>query len=76
VLTEEAITAGQEAREEVVANEESYLEQMEEAGLQITRPDVAPFRERMDPAYAELRGALGDETWETWAAFVEAARAS
>lgn len=76
VLTEEAITAGQEAREEVVANEESYLEQMKEAGLQITRPDVAPFRERMDPAYAELREALGDETWETWAAFVDAARAS
>jgi TRAP-type transport system periplasmic protein len=67
VLSEEATTAGQEAREEVVANEESYLEQMEEAGLEITRPDVAPFREQMDPAYAELREALGDETWETWA---------
>lgn len=76
VLAEEATRAGQEAREEVVANEEHYLEQMEEAGLEITRPDVAPFRDQMEPAYAELREALGDETWETWASFVEAARTS
>lgn len=74
VVTEEAAAAGEEARAEVQASEEGYLEQMEEAGLQVTRPDVAPFRERMEPAYDQLRQAIPEETWETWAGLVDAAR--
>jgi hypothetical protein len=28
----------------------------------------------MGPAYEQLKRALGDETWNTWAGFVNAAR--
>lgn len=74
ILSEEAVRAGREARAEVRANEESYLEQMEQAGVAVTRPEVAPFRARMEPAYAQLREAVGEEAWEAWAGFVAAAR--
>lgn len=76
IVSEEAAAAGAAAREGVRDNEEHYLSEMEKAGVAITRPEVEPFRERMGPAYDELRAALGDETWETWAALVEAGRAS
>jgi hypothetical protein len=35
---------------------------------------VAPFRDKMAPAYDQLKKALGEETWNTWAGFVKAAR--
>ncbi|WP_340109020.1 TRAP transporter substrate-binding protein [Pikeienuella sp. HZG-20] len=75
VISEEAMMAGTETRQAVQADEEDQLAQMEKAGLQITRPDVAPFRERMEPAYAQLRQAIDEDVWEAWAGFVDAARA-
>ena len=76
IVSEEAAAAGAAARQGVQANEEDYLSEMEKAGVAITRPAVEPFREKMGPAYDELRAALGDETWETWAALVDAGRAA
>lgn len=75
VISEEAKIAGDETRKAVQASEEGYLAKMEEAGLEVTRPDVAPFRERMEPAYAQLRQAIDEDVWETWARLVAAARA-
>lgn len=76
VIVEEATAAGREARTAVQANEESYLKKMQEAGVEVTRPAVAPFRERMEPAYAQLRKVIPEDTWQTWDGFVEAARGS
>ena len=56
--------------------EEWFLGEMQKAGVAITRPEVGPFREKMGPAYDQLKKALGEETWNTWAAFVKAARAA
>lgn len=75
VLSEEAMRAGDETRRAVQADEGDQLAQMEKAGLRITRPDVAPFRERMEPAYAQLRQAIDEDVWAAWAGFVDAARA-
>ena len=47
---------------------------MQRAGIEVTRPDIAPFRARMAPAYEQLRRALGDQAWTPWVGFVDAAR--
>jgi tripartite ATP-independent transporter DctP family solute receptor len=76
IFTEEARHAGNMARTKVREQEESYLAEMQKAGVAITRPDVAPFRDRMGPAYEQLRRALGEEVSKTWTGFVEAGRSA
>lgn len=75
VIIEEAVTAGVAARKGVRDNEEQMLATMQKAGVAITRPDVAPFRAKMTPAYDVLRKSLGDDTWNAWTKMVAAARA-
>ena len=75
IISEEGTRAGAGARKGVRDNEESNLAAMEKAGVAVTRPDVAPFRDKMGPAYDQLRKALGDETWNSWTKLVAAARA-
>ncbi|MBN9449321.1 MAG: TRAP transporter substrate-binding protein [Bosea sp.] len=75
IISEEGTKAGAGARKGVRDNEESNLAAMEKAGVAVTRPDVAPFRDKMGPAYDQLRKALGDETWNSWTKLVAAARA-
>lgn len=74
IISEEAIAAGQAARKTVRDREEDNLKVMQNAGVAITRPDVAPFRDKMGPAYDVLRKNLGDEIWTTWMGMVKAAR--
>lgn len=76
IVTEEATAAGAAARKGVQEKEEWFLGEMKKAGLAITHPAVAPFRDRMGPAYDQLKKALGEDTWKTWAAFVKEARAA
>ncbi|MBN9469870.1 MAG: TRAP transporter substrate-binding protein [Bosea sp.] len=75
IISEEGTRAGAGARKGVRDNEESNLAAMEKAGVAVTRPDVAPFRDKMGPAYDQLRKALGEETWNSWTKLVAAARA-
>jgi tripartite ATP-independent transporter DctP family solute receptor len=75
VISEEATKAGAAARKGVRDKEEAFIAEMQKAGVAVTRPDVAPFRAKMGPAYDQLRKALGDQTWNTWAKFVDSARA-
>jgi tripartite ATP-independent transporter DctP family solute receptor len=74
IFIEEGRRAGNEARAEVQEKEESYLADMEKAGVQITRPDVAKFRPLMGPAYAQLTKVHGEDTWAVWSKLVDAAR--
>jgi TRAP-type transport system periplasmic protein len=74
IITEEAVKAGAAARKGVREKEETYIADMQKFGVAVTRPDVAPFREKMAPAYDQLKKTLGDETWNTWSKFVAAAR--
>jgi tripartite ATP-independent transporter DctP family solute receptor len=74
VVTEEAVRAGAAARTAVRTQEEDYIAQMQRAGVQVTRPEVGPFRDRMGPAYDQLRRALGDQVWNSWEGLVNAAR--
>ncbi|WP_367617104.1 TRAP transporter substrate-binding protein [Teichococcus vastitatis] len=74
IFIEEATAAGNAARAGVRNQEEFYLAEMQKTGVAITRPDVAPFRDKMGPAYEQLRRALGEEVSKTWSSFVEAGR--
>ena len=74
IVQEEGTAAGLAARKGVRDNEEANLAAMQKAGVEITRPDVAPFRDKMGPAYDQLRKALGEETWTSWTKLVAAAR--
>jgi len=75
IISEEANKAGNAARQGVKDLEEGFLAQMQKAGVAVTRPDVAPFRAKMEPAYEVLRKNLGEETWSAWTKLVAAARA-
>jgi TRAP-type transport system periplasmic protein len=75
IVIEEGTKAGAAARKGVRDNEEANLAAMQKAGIEITRPDVAPFRDKMGPAYEQLRKALGEDTWNAWTKLVAAARA-
>jgi tripartite ATP-independent transporter DctP family solute receptor len=75
IVSEEAAVAGAAARKGVRDREEENIAAMQKAGVAITRPDVAPFREKMAPAYEVLRKSLGDDTWNAWTKLVAAARA-
>ena len=74
IIAEEAKKAGDQARAEVAANEDKDIAAMEKAGIQTTRPDVAPFRAAMGPAYATIKSYVGPQAWDEWQGFVAAAR--
>jgi tripartite ATP-independent transporter DctP family solute receptor len=75
IISEEAAVAGQAARKGVRDKEEENIAIMQKAGVAFTRPDVAPFRDKMGPAYEILKKSLGDDTWNAWTKLVNAARA-
>ena len=54
--------------------EEEQIATMQKAGIAITRPEVAPFRDKMAPAYDVLRKSIGDENWNNWSRAVAAAK--
>ncbi|WPY96421.1 sialic acid TRAP transporter substrate-binding protein SiaP (plasmid) [Limimaricola variabilis] len=57
----EAIEAGGEVSDEMtVKAEEDLIATFEERGLTITRPDLAPFRDAMQPYYDELEAEFGE----------------
>jgi hypothetical protein len=42
--------------------------------MQISRPDLAPFRAKMGPAYQRIAGYAGEDNVKKFQAMVEAAR--
>jgi len=76
VLSEEAIKAGKQAQAAVQSGEDEMLKAMEAEGVQITRPDPAPFRAKMGPAWDAMRERIGGDTWDEWMSYVDAARSA
>jgi hypothetical protein len=42
--------------------------------MQITRPDLAPFRAKMEPAYKRIAAYAGEDNVKKFRTMVEAAR--
>lgn len=49
----------------VIASEASLVAELTEAGMEVTRPDQAPFKAAMAPVYAEFSDVWGSGTYET-----------
>jgi TRAP-type C4-dicarboxylate transport system substrate-binding protein len=47
---------------------------MKQAGMQVTSPNLAPFRAAMKPAYEKIGKYAGEENVKKFMEYVEAAR--
>jgi TRAP-type transport system periplasmic protein len=74
IFQEESKRAGAYMRQLVVSQEEDLLKKMEAAGTQVTRPNLAPFRAAMQPAYDKIFKYIGEENGKRYMEYVEAAR--
>ena len=61
------------ARDEGIS-EEQLIAKMQQAGTQVTRPNLALFRAAMKPAYDKISKYAGEEHTKKYLEFVEAAR--
>jgi len=68
IIREESAAAGERMRELVLAQEDEELAALQERGMQVTRPDLAPFREKVMQSDAMDRVAeyTGQENMETF----------
>lgn len=58
---QQAVAKGREVNNELAfADEKALITRFREKGLTITRPDIAPFRESMEPFYRELNEKYAD----------------
>lgn len=54
--------------------ETELIGRLEAAGIQVTRPDLAPFRARMEPAYKRIATYAGEANVKKFLEMVEKAR--
>jgi tripartite ATP-independent transporter DctP family solute receptor len=74
IFQEESKRAGEFMRQQVVSQEADVVAKMQQAGTQVTRPDLAPFRAAMKPAYDKIFKYVGEENGKKYMEYVEAAR--
>lgn len=74
IFREESKAAGAYMRRLIVSEEADQIAKMEKTGLKVTRPDLAPFRAAMGPAYERIAKYAGEENVKTFMRYVEEAR--
>jgi tripartite ATP-independent transporter DctP family solute receptor len=74
IFREESKKAGDFMRQAIMSEEESLIAKMEKAGLKVTRPDLAPFRAAMKPAYERIGKYAGEDNVKIFMKYVEEAR--
>jgi tripartite ATP-independent transporter DctP family solute receptor len=74
IFQEESKKAGAWMRQQVVSQEEDLVGKMQKAGTQVTRPNLAPFRAAMKPAYDKISAYAGADNVQKFLGYVEAAR--
>lgn len=74
IFREESKRAGDWMRQQVESQEGDVVTKMQAAGMQVTRPDLAPFRKAMTPAYDKICKYAGEDNCKKWMEYVEAAR--
>jgi len=76
IFRDESASAGDLMRKLIADGETDQINKLAAAGMQITRPDLAPFRARMDPAYKRIAAYAGEGNVKKFRDMVEAARKS
>ncbi len=74
IFQEESKKAGAFMRKSIEDQEEDLIKKMQQAGTQVTRPNLAPFRTAMKPAYEKIGKYAGEDNVKKYLEFVEAAR--
>jgi TRAP-type C4-dicarboxylate transport system substrate-binding protein len=74
IFREESTAAGDLMRQLIGDQETDQIKQLEAAGMQVTRPDLAPFRARMEPAYKRIADYAGAANVTKFRALVEQTR--
>ncbi len=74
ILREESAAAGAAERQQLESEEQGQIAKMEQAGMKVTKPDLAPFRAAMEPAYKKIGAFAGEANVKTFLGYVEAAR--
>ena len=62
IFREESKAAGAMMRRAIIAEADGQIAKMEQAGVKVTRPDLAPFRTAMKPAYERIGKYAGKTT--------------
>jgi TRAP-type transport system periplasmic protein len=76
IFREESKSAGDLMRKLISDAETEQLDKLEKAGMQITRPDLALFRAKMDPAYKRIADYAGEDNVRKFREIVDKARKS
>jgi len=61
IFREESAKSGELMRKLIADGEADQVKKLEASGMQITKPDLAPFRARMEPAYKRIAAYAGEE---------------
>ena len=61
VVREESRAAGQKMRELIASEEADQIAKLEKLGIKVTRPDLAPFKAKMEPAYKRIAAYAGED---------------
>src|SRR5262249_17996398 len=74
IFREESAAAGDLMRKMIGDGEADLIKKLEASGMQVTRPDLAPFRARMQPAYKRIAEYAGEANVKKFQAMVEQGR--
>src|SRR5215468_1461377 len=74
IFREESAAAGNLMRKLIADDEAEQIKKLEAAGMQVTRPDLAPFRAKMEPAYARIATYAGEANVKKFRELVEQGR--
>jgi tripartite ATP-independent transporter DctP family solute receptor len=74
IFREESKLAGAYMRKAIMAEETDQIDRMEKAGVKVTRPDLAPFRAVMGPAYDRIGKYAGEDNVKKFMKMVEDTR--
>jgi len=74
IFREESATAGNLMRKTIADQEADQITKLQGFGLKLTRPDLAPFRAKMEPAYKRIADYAGADNVKKFLDMVEAGR--
>jgi tripartite ATP-independent transporter DctP family solute receptor len=74
IFREESAAAGELMRKLIGEQEAEQIKKVEAAGMQVTRPDLAPFRALMAPAYKRIAAYAGEDNVKKFQAMAEQLR--
>jgi TRAP-type transport system periplasmic protein len=74
IFREESASAGDQMRKLIGDQEEDQIKKIEAAGMAVTRPDLAPFRALMGPAYGRIAAYAGADNVKKFQQMADAGR--